>query len=188
MGIRDGAPSSVTDALPVAGPLPPARPVRVTGPLLYEKASVTLETTTPAVTRAASEAKVSPPLLLPCTALDDTHTDAGLALAPSRTATLVATPVTLEPSSVTLVAPVGGLLVATTPLAEATACENARVTESTTRAAERAAVRADPPKDDDTPLHATALDDTHVVVAPPVWPSRPPALEPAPRKLALIHI
>jgi hypothetical protein len=130
--------------------------------------------------RPASGAE-SPSLVLHCTALDDTHRDASLPLLPRRAATLVAAPATCAPSSVTLTAPVAGPFTPTAPLATTMAWEKAALSDPTTTAAEITVLS--PEALPAAPLPTTALDDTHIVVAPPLWPMRAPTLEPEPSTL-----
>jgi hypothetical protein len=117
-------PSRVTLAAPVAAPLDAT--TAVTDTPACENASDKLPTCSPADT-AVTKVVASPEAPLPTTALDEVHAVASHPLPPARAAVLESDPSKLDPSKVTLAAPVVGPLLATSELTAPAPYEKAAV-------------------------------------------------------------
>jgi hypothetical protein len=164
-------PSTVTLAAPVDAPLL-LTALLTTGPTTLN-ADDTLPTSTPEVTAQRSELP-APDVALHCTALDDVHALASLALTPTRDHPLLLGLATPDPSTVTLAAPVDGPLLITTELASPPMKLNAAVRLPTMPPdVDTALFTLDTP---DTALHVSELDDVHTLVSEALPPNRPRTL------------
>jgi hypothetical protein len=136
-------PSRVTLAAPVVGPLLATSELTATGPKRYEKAAVRLSMCSETVAPSARIAE-SPAGPLPSSAVSDTQQEDSSAVPLSAMPALRVSAPAFEPSSVTLVAPVGGPFVGKAVLAMGPTNENAAVTELTRTPSEATQARDAP--------------------------------------------